>query len=172
MEIKERDSSPTNFGDGNIRESKKEDMPQVLELIKELATYEREPEAVVITVDDLEREGFGEHPLFKCFVAEVDNLIVGMALVYFRFSTWKGRTIHLEDLIVKEDMRGSGLGSALYKKVINYAKSQNVRRVEWVVLDWNEEAIKFYKRSGAKILDDWLTVHMDEQGVTNFLDFN
>lgn len=168
MQIKERDS---RFR-GKIRESKKEDMPQVLELIKELAVFEREPDAVIITVEDLEKEGFGAHPLFKCFVAEVDNEIVGMALVYFRFSTWKGRTIHLEDLIVKEKMRGSGVGSALYKEVINYAKSQNVKRVEWVVLDWNEGAIKFYERSGAKILDDWRTVHMDEQGITNFLDFN
>lgn len=155
-----------------IRESKKQDMPQVLSLIKELAAFEREPEAVEVTVEELEREGFGEHPLFKCFVAEVDNEIVGMALMYFRFSTWKGRTIHLEDLIVKEKMRGSGLGSALYKEVINYAKSQNVKRVEWVVLDWNEGAIKFYERSGAKVLKDWRTVHMDEQGITNFLDFN
>lgn len=168
MQIKERDS---RFR-GKIRESKKEDMPQVLELYKELAVFEREPEAVVVTVADLEREGFGEHPLFKCFVAEVNNDIVGMALVYFRFSTWKGRTIHLEDLIVKEKMRGSGLGSALYQEVLKYAKSQNVKRVEWVVLDWNEGAIKFYERSGAKILDDWRTVHMDEQGITNFLDFN
>lgn len=155
-----------------IRESKKQDMPQVLSLIKELAAFEREPEAVEVTVEELEREGFGEHPLFKCFVAEVDNEIVGMALMYFRFSTWKGRTIHLEDLIVKEKMRGSGMGSALYKEVINYAKSQNVKRVEWVVLDWNEGAIKFYERSGAKVLKDWRTVHMDEQGITNFLDFN
>lgn len=155
-----------------IRTAIIEDMPQVLSLIKELAVFEREPDAVIITVEDLEKEGFGAHPLFKCFVAEVDNEIVGMALVYFRFSTWKGRTIHLEDLIVKEKMRGSGVGSALYKEVINYAKSQNAKRVEWVVLDWNEGAIKFYERSGAKILDDWRTVHMDEQGITNFLDFN
>jgi GNAT superfamily N-acetyltransferase len=155
-----------------IRESKKEDMPQVLELIKELATFEREPEAVVVTVEELEKEGFSERPLFKCFVAEVDSKIVGMALVYFRFSTWKGRTIHLEDLIVKENMRGSGLGSALYQEVLKYANSQNVKRVEWVVLDWNEGAIKFYERSGAKVLNDWRTVHMDEQGLTNFLDFN
>lgn len=147
-------------------------MPQVLNLIKELATFEREPDAVVVTVEELEKEGFGENPLFKCFVAEVDKEIVGMALVYFRFSTWKGRTIHLEDLIVKEKMRGSGLGSALYQEVLKYAKSQGVKRVEWVVLDWNEGAIKFYERSGAKILKDWRTVHMDEQGLTNFLDFN
>lgn len=147
-------------------------MPQVLKLIQELATFEREPEAVEVTVEELEREGFGEQPLFKCFVAEVGNEIVGMALMYFRFSTWKGRTIHLEDLIVKEKMRGSGLGSALYKEVINYAKSQNVKRVEWVVLDWNEGAIKFYERSGANVLNDWRTVQMDEKGITNFLDFN
>ncbi|MEX2350355.1 MAG: GNAT family N-acetyltransferase [Flavobacteriaceae bacterium] len=155
-----------------IRESKKEDMPQVLELIKELATFEREPEAVVVTVEELQKEGFGENPLFKCFVAEVEHKIVGMALVYFRFSTWKGRTIHLEDLIVNNKMRGTGIGSALYQEVLKYAKAQGVKRVEWVVLDWNEGAIKFYERSGAKILKDWRTVHMDEQGITNFIDFN
>lgn len=156
----------------SIREAKKEDMPQVLALIKELAAFEREPDAVVTTVEDLEKEGFGEQPLFHCFVAIKENVIVGMALVYFRFSTWKGRTIHLEDLIVKETMRGTGLGSALYEEVIRYAKKQGVRRVEWVVLDWNEGAIKFYERSGAKIIKDWRTVHMDENGMTNFLDFN
>ncbi|PKP27063.1 MAG: GNAT family N-acetyltransferase [Bacteroidetes bacterium HGW-Bacteroidetes-2] len=156
----------------SIREAKKVDMPQVLSLIKELAIYEKEPNAVVTTVEDLEKEGFGKHPLFQCFVAEKDKEIVGMALVYFRFSTWKGRTIHLEDLIVKEKMRGTGLGSALYEKVIKYAKNLGVRRVEWVVLDWNEGAIKFYERSGAKVLTDWRTVHMDEQGMTNFLEFN
>lgn len=147
-------------------------MPQVLGLIKELATFEREPDAVVVTVEELEKEGFGETPLFKCFVAEVEHKIVGMALVYFRFSTWKGRTIHLEDLIVNNEMRGTGIGSALYQQVLKYAKSQGVKRVEWVVLDWNEGAIKFYERSGAKILKDWRTVHMDEKGITNFLDFN
>ncbi len=147
-------------------------MPQVLELIKELATFEREPEAVVVTVEELQKEGFGENPLFKCFVAEVEYKIVGMALVYFRFSTWKGRTIHLEDLIVNNEMRGTGIGRALYQEVLKYAKSQGVKRVEWVVLDWNEGAIKFYERSGAKILKDWRTVHMDEQGITNFIDFN
>ncbi|MBA3985729.1 MAG: GNAT family N-acetyltransferase [Flavobacteriales bacterium] len=157
---------------GNIRKAIKDDMPQVLDLIKELAVFEREPDAVVTTVKDLEKEGFGEYPLFTCFVTEVDDKIVGMALVYFRFSTWKGKTIHLEDLIVKEEMRGTGLGSALYAQVLKYAKSQGVRRVEWVVLDWNEGAIKFYERSGAKILNDWRTVHMDEDGITNFIDFN
>lgn len=162
----------------NIRKGEKKDMPAVLDLIRELAIFEKEPDAVVVTVADLERDGFGENPLFYTFVAEVDNdssdseqakQIVGMALYYYRYSTWKGRTIHLEDLIVKEKMRGSGLGLALYTKVIEQGKADNVRRIEWNVLDWNTPAIDFYKKSGAKILADWDVVQMDEQGINDFL---
>jgi GNAT superfamily N-acetyltransferase len=152
-----------------IRKTKKEDMNAVLELIQELAIFEKEPEAVVVTVDDLVRDGFQENPLFHCFVAELENEIVGMALYYYRYSTWKGKTIHLEDLIVKEKMRGSGLGFALYSKIIEQGKIDKVKRIEWNVLDWNEPAIEFYKKSGAKILNDWLVVQMDEQGISNFL---
>ncbi|NJY64297.1 GNAT family N-acetyltransferase [Salinimicrobium sp. CDJ15-81-2] len=152
-----------------IRNARKEDMPAVLELIKELAAFENEPDAVITTVDTLETEGFGENPLFHVFVAEVDGKIEGMALVYYRFSTWKGRTLHLEDLIVREEMRGTGIGNALYRKVIAYAKEQGLKRVEWVVLDWNKHAIDFYERSGAKILKDWYTVQMDENGITKFV---
>lgn len=155
-----------------IRDAKKEDMPAVLELIKELAAFEKEPDAVTTTVETLEKEGFGEHPLFQVFVAEVDGNIEGMALVYYRFSTWKGRTLHLEDLIVREEKRGTGLGNALYKKVIEYAKSQGLKRVEWVVLDWNQHAIDFYERSGANILKDWYTVQMDENGITKYVETN
>ncbi len=143
-------------------------MPAVLELIKELAAFEKEPEAVVVTVDELVRDGFGPTPLFHTFVAEQDNEIIGMALFYYRYSTWKGRTNHLEDLIVKEDKRGTGAGSALYREVIRFAKNDGVRRVEWVVLNWNTHAIQFYERSGAAILQDWLTVQMDEKGMTQF----
>ena len=155
-----------------IREARKEDMPAVLELIKELAAFENEPDAVVTTVETLEKEGFGEHPLFKVFVAEVEGRIEGMALVYYRFSTWKGRTLHLEDLIVREEKRGTGLGNALYKKIIQYARSQGLKRVEWVVLDWNQHAIDFYERSGATILKDWYTVQMDENGITKYVETN
>lgn len=155
-----------------IREARREDMPAVLELIKELAAFENEPDAVITTVETLEKEGFGEHPLFKVFVAEVDGKIEGMALVYYRFSTWKGRTLHLEDLIVREEKRGTGLGNALYKKVIQYARSQALKRVEWVVLDWNQHAIDFYERSGATILKDWYTVQMDENGITKYVETN
>lgn len=151
-----------------IRKGQKEDMPAVLDLIKELAAFEKEPNAVVVTVDELVKEGFGDTRLFKTFVAEVDGEIIGTALFYYRFSTWKGRTIHLEDLIVKQEKRGTGAGSALYKEVIRFAKQDGVRRVEWVVLNWNTHAINFYERSGATILQDWLTVQMDEEGITKF----
>jgi GNAT superfamily N-acetyltransferase len=152
-----------------IRDARKEDMPAVLELIKELAAFEKEPDAVITTVEILENEGFGENPLFHVFVAEVDGNIEGMALVYYRFSTWKGRTLHLEDLIVREEKRGTGLGNALYRKVIEYAREQGLKRVEWVVLEWNQHAIDFYQRSGANILKDWYTVQMDEQGITKYV---
>ncbi|KAF2515819.1 GNAT family N-acetyltransferase [Flavobacterium salilacus subsp. salilacus] len=151
-----------------LRKGTPQDMPAVLELIKELAVFEKEPDAVVVTVDELVRDGFGTHPLFHTFVAEQDGEIIGMALFYYRYSTWKGKTIHLEDLIVKESKRGTGAGSALYKEVITFAKAQGVRRAEWVVLDWNKHAIDFYKRSGARIFTDWLTVQMDEEGITKF----
>lgn len=145
------------------------DMPAVLELIRELAAFEKEPDAVVVTVADLERDGFGPNPLFHTFIAEVNREIVGMALYYYRYSTWKGKTIHLEDLIVKELMRGSGVGFNLYKAVIAQGKLDQVRRIEWNVLDWNTPAIDFYVKSGAKVLDDWRVAHMDENGINEFL---
>ena len=152
-----------------IRKTTKKDMPFVLELIQELATFEKEPDAVVVTVDDLVRDGFSENPLFQCFVAKVDGEIIGMALYYYRFSTWKGKTIHLEDLIVKENKRGTGAGFALYKEIIKQGKAENVRRIEWNVLDWNTPAIDFYEKSGAKVLGDWRVVHMDDKGIEQFL---
>ncbi len=155
--------------DNTIRKFKKEDLPQILELIKELAAFEKEPDAVEVTVLELEKEGLGSHPLFTCFVAEVNGRIEGMALVYFRFSTWKGRTVHLEDLIVRKEKRGTGLGGALYRKVIEYALEQGVKRCEWVVLDWNTPAIDFYERSGATVFKDWNTVQMDELSMRRFI---
>jgi GNAT superfamily N-acetyltransferase len=152
-----------------IRKGRKEDMPAVLKLIQELATFEKEPNAVVVTVDDLVRDGFQEPPLFYTFVAEGNNQIVGIALYYYRYSTWKGRTIHLEDLIVKEKMRGSGVGFALYAEIIAQGKRDGVRRIEWNVLDWNRPAIDFYIKSGARLLDDWRVAQMDENGIDAFL---
>ncbi|RKS26087.1 L-amino acid N-acyltransferase YncA [Flavobacterium endophyticum] len=155
-----------------IRKGTENDMPTVLGLIKELAVFEKEPDAVVITKEDLVRDGFGTQPLFHTFVAELDNQIIGMALFYYRFSTWKGKTIHLEDLIVTEKMRGTGAGMALYSEIIKEGEKENVRRIEWNVLDWNTPAIKFYEKSGARVLSDWRVVHMDEQGINDFLKNN
>ena len=152
-----------------IRKGEQKDMKSVLELIQELAVFEKEPDAVELTVADLERDGFGSNPLFHTFVAEIDEEIVGIALYYYRYSTWKGKTVHLEDLIVKENQRGSGVGFALYSKIIEQGKIDNVRRIEWAVLDWNIPAIEFYKKSGAKILEDWRIAQMNEQQISNFL---
>ena len=152
-----------------VRKGEKKDMPAVLDLIKELAIYEKEPNAVVVTVSDLVRDGFSDNPLFYTFIAEVEGQIIGMALYYYRYSTWKGKTIHLEDLIVKENRRGTGAGHALYTEIMKQGKKDNVRRIEWNVLNWNTPAIDFYNKSGAKLLEDWRVVNMDEEGMTHFL---
>jgi GNAT superfamily N-acetyltransferase len=154
----------------NIRKGNKEDMTGVLALIQELAEFEKEPEAVLITVDDLVRDGFGANPLFHVFVAEVEKEIVGIALYYYRYSTWKGKIIHLEDLVVKDKMRGTGLGYALYSEIIKQGKRDNVRRIDWHVLDWNTPAIDFYEKSGAKVLKNWHLVQMDEDAINHFVD--
>jgi len=153
-----------------IRKGKKEDMKGVLALIQELAVFEKEPDAVLITEEDLVRDGFEANPLFQVFVAEVENDIVGIALFYYRYSTWKGKTIHLEDLVVKDSMRGTGLGYALYSEIIKQAKKDQVRRIDWNVLDWNTSAIEFYEKSGAKVLDEWRVAQMDEAGINYFVD--
>jgi GNAT superfamily N-acetyltransferase len=162
-----------------IRKGEIEDMHAVLGLIQELAAFENEPDAVLITAEDLVRDGFGENPLFHVFVAEIEKdptnseqpkEIVGIALYYYRYSTWKGKTIHLEDLIVKDSMRGTGLGYALYSEVIKQGKKDGVRRIEWAVLDWNTTAIDFYEKSGAKVFDEWKVAQMDEAGINYFID--
>lgn len=152
-----------------IRDAKKEDMPQVLSLIQELAVFEKEPEAVEVTVQDLERDGFGERPQFHCFVAEVNSKIEGIALIYNRYSTWKGRAIHLEDLIVSEAMRGQGIGSKLLDEVVKYGHKLGVKRINWEVLDWNAPAIVFYESKGAKVMRDWDVVQLSEGGIKNYI---
>lgn len=154
----------------NIRKGNPEDMAAVLGLIQELADFEKESDAVVVTVEDLVRDGFGPKPLFDVFVAEEEKEIVGIALYYYRYSTWKGKTIHLEDLIVKEKMRGTGLGYALYSEVIKQGKKDKVRRIEWNVLDWNTPAVEFYEKSGAKVLDEWRVAQMDEAAINYFVE--
>lgn len=153
-----------------IRKGEKKDMSSVLNLINELAIFEKEPDAVNITVDDLLENGFKEKPEFNLFVAEYREDIVGMALFYNRFSTWDGPSLHLEDLIVTKDYRGKGIGKALYDKVLEFALVSGKKRVEWVVLDWNTPAIEFYKSTGAKMLYDWNLCQMDKQGMQKYLE--
>lgn len=151
-----------------IRDAVQNDMKQVLMLIKELAKFEKEPNAVILNEEQLVRDGFSENPKFKCFVAESNNEIIGMALGYPRYSTWKGVTMHLEDLVVTKSRRGNGIGSLLFSKFINYAHSLRVKRIEWAVLDWNVNAIEFYEKNGAKILSDWRVAQMDEDSIKKF----
>ncbi|MFT4832355.1 MAG: GNAT superfamily N-acetyltransferase [Psychroserpens sp.] len=157
------------MGNFTIRDAQAKDMERVLQLIKELAVFENEDNAVEVTVEDLVRDGFGEKKLFHCFVAESNGKIEGMALVYKRYSTWKGPTVHLEDLIVTEKMRGSGLGTALLNQVVAYGHQLGVKRINWEVLDWNEPAINFYEAKGADVKRDWDVVHLDEQGIQNYM---
>lgn len=154
----------------NIRFATQSDMPKVLELIKELAIFEKEPDAVIVTEKDLIEHGFGKNPLFTCFVAEREHEIVAIALIYFRFSTWKGKTVHLEDLIVKQEFRGQGLGTLLLDEVIKYGYSQGVQRICWEVLDWNTNAINFYEKQGAKILKDWYLAQLEGDAIKNYIE--
>lgn len=153
----------------SIRKAKKEDMSAVFQLIKDLAVFEKEPDAVEITVNDLERDGFGDTPQFECFVGEINHTIEGIALFYHRYSTWKGRALHLEDLIVREDKRGLGLGTALLDEVVKYGRELGVKRINWEVLDWNEPAIIFYEKKGAKVMRDWDVVQLNEDGMKNYI---
>ncbi|MGB0887687.1 MAG: GNAT family N-acetyltransferase, partial [Vicingaceae bacterium] len=136
--------------DFNIRKATKNDLPQVLDLINELALYENAPEEVTITLKELEKDGFGEHPIYWILLAENENEILGMSFYYIRYSTWKGKTLYLEDLVVKEKYRGNKIGEALFEATIKAAKEMKAKLMTWQVLDWNEPAINFYKKFNAE----------------------
>ncbi len=152
-----------------IRPALEEDMADVLRLIQELAVFEKEPDAVEVTLEQLREDGFGDAPKFFCFVGSCNGTIDGMALCYPRYSTWKGSVIHLEDLIVTESARGTGLGSALLTEVIRRAAELGVNRVSWEVLDWNTPAIEFYEGRGARVMREWNVVHLDKKGIASYL---
>ncbi|MGY8945910.1 MAG: N-acetyltransferase family protein [Flavobacteriales bacterium] len=152
-----------------IRKAEKNDMNSVLSLIKELAEFEGERLAVELTYNDLIKDGFSNSSLFVCFVAVLNDKIVGMSLGYPRYSTWKGVTMHLEDLIVTHKFRSTGIGSALFSTFIKYSHSKGVKRVEWAVLSWNVNAIKFYESNGAIVSDEWRIAQMDEKTINNFI---
>lgn len=139
-----------------IRQGEKKDLPAVLSLIKELAEYEKAPLEVEVTVQEMEQSGFGINPVFEFFVAEKEAEIVGMALYYTKYSTWKGPCIFLEDLIVNQNHRRNGIGAMLFERMITLAKEMKVPRLEWQVLEWNEPAINFYKKYNATLDAEWL----------------
>lgn len=143
-----------------IRQGTKEDLPAALELIKELALYEKAPNEVTNTLEMMEEDGFGENPVFGFVVAEENDTIYGMSMYYWRYSTWKGKRIYLEDLIVTESKRGTGIGKQLFDKTIEIGKAAGATGMMWQVLDWNEPAINFYKKYDAFIEDGWLNCNL------------
>jgi len=139
-----------------IRKAKKEDLPEVLSLIKELALYEKAPNEVTITLQELEVDGFEKTPLYWIILAENENGIVGMSFYYIRYSTWKGKCLYLEDIVVKEEFRGQKVGKILFEETIKAGKEMKAKLMTWQVLDWNEPAINFYKKFNAKLDGEWI----------------
>lgn len=139
-----------------IREGKPNDIPQVLALVKELAAYERAPQEVTNTAEDMLRDGFGPNPAFGFFVAEIEGVVIGIALHYIRYSTWKGRMLYLEDIVVKENLRGNGIGKLLFEKCLQLASREKYAGMVWQVLDWNEPALNFYKKYAAHMDGEWV----------------
>ncbi|EMR01773.1 GNAT family N-acetyltransferase [Cesiribacter andamanensis] len=139
-----------------IRTGTRQDLPQVLALIKELAEYERAPQEVDNTVERMEQDGFGPQKVFDFLVAEQDGRILGLALYYWSYSTWKGKCMYLEDLVITQPHRRFGIGRRLFDRLIQIAKEKDVRRLSWQVLDWNEPAIEFYKGLGAQLDGEWI----------------
>lgn len=140
----------------SIRNARKEDMEAVLGLIQELADYEKAGDEVVVTKDELELDGFGPNKVFDCIVADLDGKVIGFALFYTSYSTWKGKSLYLEDFLVTEKHRRKGIGEMLFNSVYEIAKERNVRRFEWQVLDWNTPAINFYKKQAAHLDETWI----------------
>jgi GNAT superfamily N-acetyltransferase len=142
--------------DVKIRRAVKEDCQRMMELVHELAFYEKAPHEVTITMEHFVESGFGEHPVWWAFVAEVNGVVQGFALYYIRFSTWKGQRMYLEDFLVTEKMRGKGLGKLLFEQLLEEAKSRNLTGIQWQVLEWNEPAINFYKKYNPSFDGEWM----------------
>lgn len=150
-----------------IRRAVKQDCPRLLELINELAVFERAPQEVTVTLEEFEDAGFGENAVWKAFVAESDDVIHGFALYYTRYSTWKGRRLYLEDFIITERMRNNGIGKLLFERVIAEAKEFGYNGMTFQVLDWNEPAIKFYNKYNAVLESGWLNASLSKEQINN-----
>ncbi|RFZ84883.1 GNAT family N-acetyltransferase [Mucilaginibacter terrenus] len=152
-----------------LRIAVKEDCPRLLELVHELALFERAPEEVTITLQEFEEAGFGSKPVWKAFVVEVDGIIVGFAMYYIRFSTWKGQRLYLEDLIITEAYRSKGFGKLLFDRLIQETRELGFNGMVWQVLDWNEPAINFYRKYEASIEAGWLNASLSKEQVLNLM---
>ncbi|TFF35631.1 GNAT family N-acetyltransferase [Mucilaginibacter psychrotolerans] len=155
-------------GGAGLRVAVKADCARILELIIELAIFEKEPDAVTATLTELEEAGFGPKPVWKAFVVEDDGIIVGFALYYIRYSTWKGQRLYLEDLVITESHRGKGLGKLLFDRLIQETRELGFSGMVWQVLDWNEPAIQFYKKYEASIEAGWLNASLSKEQINNF----
>lgn len=153
----------------NIRVGVRADLPKVLDLVKELATYERSPHEVVNTVEQMEKDGFGPNPIFGFFVAEEDQTIIGISIYYWRYSTWKGKRLYLEDIVVSEKERGKGAGKLLFDRTMQHSLDQGCTGMMWQVLDWNDPAINFYKKYGAKLDDEWINCGLERNQIEAIL---
>ncbi len=151
-----------------IREAEEADCPRLLELIAELALFEKAPEEVTVTLGEFEDAGFGKQPVWKAFVAEIDSFIVGFALYYIRYSTWKGCRMYLEDLIITESYRSRGIGTLLIKTLVKEALEKGFSGMLWQVLDWNEPAIGFYKKLNASFDFGWINVSLSKEQLSHF----
>jgi GNAT superfamily N-acetyltransferase len=145
----------------DIRPARREDCGRLMELVQELADYEKAPDEVTVDFDHFVESGFGPHPVWWAYVAEVDGRIEGFALYYIRYSTWKGQRLYLEDLIVTQAMRGKGLGKMLFEKLLEETREKKFSGMVWQVLDWNEPAINFYKKYGAKLDGEWVNCSIE-----------
>lgn len=152
-----------------IRTGTKKDLPRALELVKELALFEKAPQEVTNTVERMEQDGFGENPIYGFFVAENQNGILGLSLFYWRYSTWKGKRLYLEDIIVTENERGKGVGKLLFDRTMQHTLDENCSGMMWQVLDWNEPAINFYKKYGSKIDGEWMNCTLESGQIENLL---
>jgi GNAT superfamily N-acetyltransferase len=152
-----------------IRKGTIDDLSQVHALIQELAEYEKAPDEVTNTLEDMRRDGFGDEPIYKFFVAETaEEGIIGIALYYTAYSTWKGKMIFLEDLVVTERLRRAGIGKMLFDAVAHEAKVVGAKRFKWQVLEWNDPAIAFYKKIGADLDGEWINCNMTEEQIQNY----
>jgi len=144
-----------------IRRAEKKDCKRLLELVNELAVYEKAPQEVTVTLAHFEESGFSENPVWWGFVAESNNIILGFALYYIRYSTWKGQCLYLEDFLVTENARGKGIGKLLFERVIEECKEKGFKRMVWQVLEWNEPAINFYKKYNGRLDGEWINGILD-----------